>query len=100
MIVIIITIATRYTSCTCDGSLTLSTPAIIGMAISLLVVIAVAYTCGVLTGILVQRKKRGKSPPTSASGDPDPMYEEVVLPTQTSISLKENVSYGHFKPTV
>ena len=45
-------------------------------------------------------QKRGKSPPTSASGDPVPMYEEVVLPTETSISLKENVSYGHFKPTV
>ena len=83
-----------------DGSLTISTPAIIGVAISLLVAFAVVYTCGVLTGLLVQRKKRGKSSPTSASGDPVPMYEEVVLPTQTSISLKENVAYGHFKPTV
>ena len=77
-----------------DGFLTISTPAIIGVAISLLVAFVVVYTCGVLTGLLVERKKRGKSSPTSASGDPVPMYEEVVLPTQT------NVSYGHFKPTV
>ena len=83
-----------------DGSLTISTPAIIGVTISLLVVITVVYTCGVLTGLLVQRKKRGKSSPTSASGDPVPMYEKVVLPTQTRISLKENISYGQFKPTV
>ena len=80
-----------------DVLLTLNTPAVVGVAVSVLVYSAVVYTCGVLTGLLVQRKKRGKSSPTSASGDPVPMYEEVVLPTQTSVSLKENISYGHFK---
>ena len=79
-----------------DVLLALNTASVVGVAVSLLVYSVVVYTSGVLTGLLVQRKKRGRSSPTSASGDPVPMYEEVVLPTQTSISLKENVSYGHF----
>ena len=74
--------------------LALNTPSVIGVAISLFVAFAVVFTCGLLTGLLVERKKRGKSSPTSVSGDPVPMYEEIVFPTQTSISLKENVSYG------
>ena len=101
VIVLYICIVTLNTSSTSpDVLLALNTTGVTVVVISLLVVIAVVYTCGVLTGLLVQRKKRGKSSPTSASGDPVPMYEEVVLPTQKSISLKENVSYGHFKPTV
>ena len=88
-------VATMDTSS--DVLLTLNTPAVVGVAVSVLVYSVVVYTCGVLTGLLVQRKKRGKSSPTSASGDPVPMYEEVGLPTQTSVSLKENISYGHFK---
>ena len=87
-------IATIDTSA--DVLLALNTASVVGAAISLFVAFVVVYTCGVLTGLLVQRKKRGKSSPTSASGDPVPMYEEVVLPTQTSISLKKNISYGHF----
>ena len=89
-------IATTDTSADVLLVLNLNIAHVIGMAISLLVVIAVVFTCGLLIGLLVPRKKRGKSSPTSASGDPVPMYEEIVLPTQTSISLKENVSYGHF----
>ena len=88
-------IATIDTMSSPDVLLALNTVGVVGVAISLLVYSAVVYTCGVVTGLLVQKKKRGKSSPTSASGDPVPMYEEIVLPrTQTSISLKENVSYG------
>ena len=87
-------IATTDTSADVLLALNLNIAHVIGVVISQLVVIVVVFTCGVLTGLLVQRKKRGKSSPTSASGDPVPMYEEVVLPTQTSISLKENASYG------
>ena len=87
-------IATIDTMSSPDVLLALNTAGVVGVAISLFVAFVVVYTCGVLTGLLMQRKKRGKSSPTSASGDPVPMYEEIVLPTQTSISLKENVSYG------
>ena len=87
-------IATIDTMASPDVVLALNTASVVGVAVSLFVAFVVVYTCGVLTGLLVQRKKRGKSSPTSASGDPVPMYEEIVLPTQTSISLKENVSYG------
>ena len=78
----IVTMDTSLTSS--DVLLALNTAGVVGVAISLLVVNVVVFTCGVLTGLLVERKKRGKSSPTSASGDPVPMYEEVVLPTQTS----------------
>ena len=87
-------IATIDTMSSPDVLLALNTAGVVGVAVSLLGYSVGVYTCGVLTGLLVQRKKRGKSSPTSASGDPVPMYEEVVLPTQTSISLKENTSYG------
>ena len=86
-------IATIDTMSSPDVLLALNTAGVVGVAVSLLVYSAVVFTCGLLIGLLVQ-KKRGKSSPTSASGDPVPMYEEIVLPTQTSISLKENVSYG------
>ena len=70
-----------------DVLLALNTAGVVGVAISLLVFIAMVYTCGVLTGLLVERKKRGKSSPTSASGD---------SPSQTSISLMDNIAYGQF----
>ena len=76
-----------------DVLLALNTAGVVGVVTSLLVVIAVVYTCGVLTGLLVPRKKRGKSSPTSASGDPVPMYEEVG---QAYFSLRDNISYGQF----
>ena len=87
-------IATIDTMSSPDVLLALNTAGVVGVVVSLLVYSAVVFTCGLLIGLLVPRKKRGKSSPTSASGDPVPMYEEIVLPTQTSISLKENVSYG------
>ena len=51
-------IATIDTSADILLALNLNIAHVIGMALSLLVVIAVVYTCGVLIGLLVQRKKR------------------------------------------
>ena len=76
----------------CIGTslLTLSTGAVVGLAITQLVVVATVYTCGLLTGLLVWRRK-SHTPSLSA-----PTYEQVLPPAQTSISLKENEAYGHF----
>ena len=80
---------------TCDGTLlTLNSGGVVGVVIALLVVIASTYTCGILTGLLVRRKKNHTP---SASGDLSaPTYEQVLPPSQTNISLKENEAYGHF----
>ena len=76
------------------GLLTLSTAAVAGVVIALLVVITTVYTCGILTGLLVHRKKKDIP---SASGDLSaPTYEQVLRPSQTSISLRENEAYGQF----
>ena len=76
------------------GLLTLSTAAVVGIVLSHVVVIAIAYTCGILTGLLVRRRKNHTP---SATGDLSaPTYEQVLPPSQTSISLKENEAYGHF----
>jgi hypothetical protein len=74
--------------------LTLNTAGVVGMVIGLLVVIATCYTCGLLMGLLVRRKRKHVP---SASGDLSaPTYEQVLPPTQTSISLEENEAYGQF----
>ena len=75
--------------------------------VAVLVAIVLVCTCGLLTGLLVQRQRGGggKGPPTSAPASPGepnaavvqlvPMYEEVLPPGPTSIPLQENVSYAH-----
>jgi hypothetical protein len=64
------------------------------MAIALLVVIATCYTCGLLTRLLVRRKRKHVP---SASGDLSaPTYEQVLPPTQTSIFIENNEAYGHY----
>ena len=81
-------------TCSAADLLTLSTAAVVGMVIALLVFITTAYTCGVCTGLLMRRRKNHIP---SASGDLSaPMYEQVLPPTRTSISLKENEAYGQF----
>ena len=84
----------RFVPIGTGGLLTLSTAAVVGIVIALIAVIATAYTCGLLTGLLVRRNKNHVPSPT---GDlSSPMYEQVLPPTQTSISLKENEAYGQF----
>ena len=75
---------------------------------AVLVVMVLVYTCGLLTGSLVQRQRggAGKCPPTSAPTSPvapdtaavqlPPVYEQVLPPatTSTSIPLEENVAYA------
>jgi hypothetical protein len=74
--------------------LTVNTAGVIGMVIALLVVIAICYTCGLLTGLLVRRRRKHVP---SASGDLSvPTYEQVLPSTQQSISVKENEAYGQF----
>ena len=76
----------------------LSTAGVVGVVVALLVVVVpLVYACGLLTGLLVSRKRRKKSHTPSASGDlAIPTYEQVDLPpTQTTIALKENLAYGH-----
>ena len=76
------------------GLLTLSTAAVVGIVLSHVVAIAIAYTCGLLTGLLVRRRKNHTP---SVTGDLSaPTYEQVLPPSQTRISLKENEAYGHF----
>ena len=75
------------------GLLTLSTAAVIGMVIALLVAIAVVYTCGILTGLLVKRRKNHTPSPLGDLSAPN--YEQVLPPSKT-ISLKENEAYGKF----
>ena len=75
--------------------LTLSTAAVVGIVLSHVVVIAIAYTCGLLTGLLVWRRK--SHTPSATAGDLSaPTYEQVLPPSQTRISLKENEAYGQF----
>ena len=72
----------------------LNTAAVVGIVLSHVVAIAIAYTCGLLTGLIVWRKKNHTPSP---SGDLSaPMYEQILLPTQTRISLQENQAYGLF----
>ena len=80
----------------CIGTslLTLSTGAVVGLVITQLVVVATVYTCGLLTGLLVRRRKNHT--PTALGDLSAPMYEQVLPPAQTSISLKENEAYGQF----
>ena len=75
------------------GLLTLSTGAVVGVVIAMLVVVAaVAYTCGVLTGLLIRRRRK-----KHASGDLSThMYEQVIPTTQTSVPLKEKEACGQF----
>ena len=75
--------------------LTLNAAGVAGMVIVLLVVLAIGYVGGFLTGLLLTRKRK-QAP--SISGDPSaPTYEQVhtVTPAQTSIPLKDNEAYGH-----
>ena len=86
----------------------LNTAAVIGLVVGVLVVMVLVYTCGLLTGSLVQRQRggAGKCPPTSAPTSPvtrdttavqlPPVYEQVLPPaaTSTSIPLEENASYA------
>ena len=85
----------------------LNTAAVIGLVVGVLVVMVLMYTCGLLTGSLVQRQRggAGKCSPTSAPTSPvapdtaavqlPPVYEQVLPPatTSTSIPLEENVAY-------
>ena len=92
-----------------DYLVRLNTAAVIGLVVGELVVMVLVYTCGLLTGSLVQRQRggAGKCPPTSAPTSPavtldtaavqlPPVYEQVLPPatTSTSIPLEENVSYA------
>ena len=88
----------------------LNTAAVIGLVVGVLVVMVLVYTCGLLTGSLVQRQRggAGKCPPTSAPTSPvapdtaavqlPPVYEQVLPPATTSTSLsiplEENISYS------
>jgi hypothetical protein len=74
--------------------LTLNTAGVVGVVIAQLVVIATCYTCGILTGLLVRRKR--KHVPSASADLSAPTYEQVLPPTQTSLSLKENEAYGQF----
>ena len=89
-----------------DYLVRLNTAAVIGLVVGVLVVMVLVYTCGLLTGSLVQRQRggAGKCPPTSAPTSPvtpdtaavqlPPVYEQVLpLETSTSIPLEENVAY-------
>ena len=91
-----------------DYLVRLNTAAVIGLVVGVLVVMVLVYTCGLLTGSLVQRQRggAGKCPPTSAPTSPvapdtaavqlPPVYEQVLPPatTSTSIPLEENISYA------
>ena len=68
----------------------LNTAAVIGLVVGVLVVMVLVYTCGLLTGSLVQRQRggAGKCSPTSAPTSPvapDTALYEQVLPPATSI---------------
>ena len=92
-----------YSGPSVDYLVRLNTAAVIGLVVGELVVMVLVYTCGLLTGSLVQRQRggAGKCPPTSAPTSPvtiqlPPVYEQVLPPatTSTSIPLEENVSYA------
>ncbi len=63
---IVILLCLAHDTASCDALLTLNTAAVVGVAITSLVAIAVVYRCGLLTGLLVRRKKNHTP---SASGD-------------------------------
>ena len=100
------TISTVYYAVDSRSLLTLSTAAVAGIVIAALVGSVLLYTCGLLTGLLIERRRKRRSPreshptgATSASGDPGTssqiVYEEVLPPKPaTSIPMQENVSYG------
>ena len=97
-----------YSGPSVDYLVRLNTTAVIGLVVGELVVMVLVYTCGLLTGSLVQRQRggAGKCPPTSAPTSPvapgtaavqlPPVYEQVLPPatTSTSIPLEENVAYA------
>ena len=99
-----------YSGPSVDYLVRLNTAAVIGLVVGVLVVMVLVYTCGLLTGSLVQRQRggAGKCPPTSAPTSPvtpdtaavqlPPVYEQVLPPattlTSTSIPLEENIAYA------
>ena len=97
-----------YSGPSVDILVRLNTAAVIGLVVGVLVVMVLVYTCGLLTGSLVQRQRggAGKCPPNSAPTSPvtpdtaavqlPPVYEQVLPPatTSTSIPLEKNVSYA------
>lgn len=79
-----------------ESTSVLSTVAIVGAVIAFLAALAISYLCGLLTGMIVWRRK--KHTPSPSGGLLSPTYEQVHPPTQRSINipLKENEAYGHF----
>ena len=73
-------------TCSAAGLLTLNTAAVVGMVIALLVFITTAYSCGLLTGLLMLRRKNNI--PSASGALSAPMYEQVLPPTCTSFSLR------------
>ena len=76
----------------------LDTAAVIGVVVAVLVVMVFTYTCGMLSGALVQRK-RGNTTCTSAPTSPEqsvPVYEEVHgHPSVPNIPLHQNAAYSN-----
>ena len=91
-----------YSGPSVDYLVRLNTPGVIGLVVGVLVVMVLVYTCGLLTGSLVQRQRggAGKCPlnlaPDTAAVQLPPVYEQVLPPatTSTSIPLEENVAYA------
>ena len=80
-----------------EAVLSLNTAGVAGVVSAVLVAMGLTYVCGLLTGLLVRRKKSSHT--LSTSGDlATPTYEQVLPPDteQAAISLKENMAYGHF----
>ena len=82
-----------YTATPPASPTTLNEAAIVGIATALLVVMATCYTCGILTGLLIRRKR--KQAPSTPGDLSAPTYEQVLPPTRTTIPLQENEAYGH-----
>ena len=81
-----------------DSIQTLNIAAVAGITIAGVVV---GFSCGLLTGILIEwwRRRPRKLSTTSASGDPGAssqiVYEKVLPPKPVvTIAMQENVSYG------
>ena len=79
----------------------LSTSSIIAIVVpTSLVVIVLLYTCGLVTGMFIQRRisrlhseiRSHDLPQSTVAAQLVPEYEEVSL--STKIELQENVSYG------
>ena len=76
----------------CKSPAVLHTVSVVGAVLALIVAITISYASGLLTGLLVRRKKNHT---LSASGDiSSPMYDQVLPVTTRSIPLKENEAYG------